>query len=1333
MAVFPPSEMVVSAVSRIDLHYCVRVIAAASCFLLLSLFSLHAQNEVMRTFTIPAGDAENSFRQFSTQAGVQFIYSADKVRNVRTRAVTGDLTPRQAIDQLLEGTPLIAVYDNKTGALTVDRRSPEAPRTSAPPESRVADKKRIRRAAKTGTFAEMDQTIVLSPFEVTEQHDHSYQAASTLAANRLNTKLRDVGTAVSVVTEQMLQDIGATSNETLLQYTTNSEVGNIYGNMANAGSGQLLDETPRFVNPNANTRIRGLAAADNTLDFFLTDIPWDSYNVSRIDMQRGPNAILFGLGSPAGIINAGTRQAGYKTKGSVEVRFDRFGSVRTTLDYNLVLLPEELSVRADLLHNDEKFQQKPAYQDDRRAYGTFRYEPGFLNHSSAHTTFRGNYEVGRVRMSRPRTLPPADNLTQWFQTGVTHGFTATGAPRDYNNLNKMGFNQLGLQNGAVAALGDPSLGQQASALPDGSPNPHYQPWLGGQFAAQYFSNPMAIFDNAGSSNVRYFTPAILTPRGLNADGTIDGNIAGLPPNSTLSSITTYRDFARKTFLPGAMFGFTKNVFITDPSIFDFYNNLMDGPNKKEWQNFKRYSLNLDQTFLDGDAGIQASHDQQHYDNGQLVLLQDKAQGFFIDVMQTFADGSINPNFGRPFIADTVGQNHTTSSDRKADRLTAFLKHDFAKDRPSSLFSRILGTQTFTGFFNSETRKTDFRTFQRYGTDLSYKDIIALNTSTLNFSDPQRVPFPVIYLGPSLINQSSAAGAKIPRPADEVVLKSGSIHVFDSTWAAPSGVNPGDPWTNTFYPVGNVLRTSTQSENPSNYRGWVNIPFNVMDSEQGNRDALTSQAMLNKLTVESQSLVYNGAFFDGALVGMYGWRHDIAKNYSYGTSRLPDGGPANLDPSVFKLPARYNDRIDAQSRTWSVVGHLTEFFPHNPLPFELSLFYNQSQNFAANPGRVGAYGENLGPPTGNTKDVGVMIATKDGNYSLRVNKYTSVLHNATSTAGANSFYLLQLFTDFQPLKNVYKYKIDGNVFDFSGTRGNDPTRWTWAPRQGQTVDQAAAEESASIGEWEKMLAQLPPAFLSAYRIDPNFVGRLTQAGAPAGFNLTEDSVSKGYEVEVFASPLPNLRLTANASKSEAIRTNQGEASFLNVINIIGDALNNTAAGLMRFDATAGSVNALNSWNNNFNAQWQAVKQQEGGLVPELRKWRFNAVANYEFKHGLLSGINVGTSYRWQDKVIIGWATKYIDAVGNPAENPQVAKAGLFDFSKPYWGPTESNVDLWIGYTRKLKHNLVFRTQLNVSNVGKGNYLIPITTQPDGTVAGARIAPTQVWRLSNTIEF
>jgi outer membrane receptor protein involved in Fe transport len=219
---------------------------------------------------------------------------------------------------------------------------------------------------------EQEEVLVLSPFEVSAEEDSGYSTATTLAGNRLNTELRDIGNAVTVINSQFLKDIGATSNETLLQYTVGTEVGNLQGNFAGTGDGSFLDESSRFVTPNQNTRVRGLAAADNTRDYFLSDIPWDGFNVDRVDLQRGPNSILFGQGSPAGIINVGLKQASYRNANEVGFQTDQFGSTRLTADFNRVILKDELAVRLMAVKEKESFQQDPAFEKDDRFMGSSR-------------------------------------------------------------------------------------------------------------------------------------------------------------------------------------------------------------------------------------------------------------------------------------------------------------------------------------------------------------------------------------------------------------------------------------------------------------------------------------------------------------------------------------------------------------------------------------------------------------------------------------------------------------------------------------------------------------------------------------------------------------------------------------------------------------------------------------------------------------------------------------------------------------------------------------------------------------------------------------------------
>lgn len=1216
----------------------------------------------------------------------------------------------------------------------------------APTSDQPTKPARVPTAAETAAAgaAAKDDAIVLSPFEVSGGGDTGYSAATTLAGNRLNTNLRDVGSAISVVTEQFLRDTGAFNNETLLQYTTNTEVGNIYGNMSGANNVQSTqtDETSKFVAPNMNTRVRGLASADNTMDFFLTDIPWDGYAVDRIDMQRGPNSILFGLGSPSGIINAGTKQASLsKNRGQIEARYGSFNSLRTSLDYNLVVVPKQLAIRLDALRNDENFQQKPAYSRDERIYGTIRYEPAFLNRSDfAHTTLRANYEHGHINSNRPRTVPPGDVITPFFYTGTASGFTATGDPFTYNNINRAGFDARGLNDGVITATQTPGRGEfPATYTVNGTTtvvnNPLYQPWLGGQFAAGYFGNPMAIFNGVGTG-----TPVQLanwepnTRNGLNSAGNIDGSIQGMY-FSRMSSLTIYRDWARKTNQPGAKFGLTRNLVITDPSVFDFYNNLIDGPNKSEWQNFHRFNLNLSQTFFKGDVGIEAAMDRQYFDNGQLVFMTDKGQALYIDPIKTMADGTANPNFGRPFIADSVGNNRVTFIDRNAERVTGFVQHDFAKGEHRNLFTRFIGRHILTGIYNKEERQSDSRRFFRYGTDLAYKDFAFGATSIQNFDSSNRAIYPVIYLGPSVAGATSASGLNIGRPQSEVTAVSGSIRIFDSTWAAPAGVNPSDPWTNTDFPVGFARRTSTQSENPANYKGWTTVPLKVIDSEAGNRDALTAEAQLTKSSVAAKAFVWNGYLWDGALVGMYGWRRDTSKAWSFSAVRTPatatTDGTFNLDPSVYHLPSAYRDRIDQDSTSWSIVAHLSKILPRERLPVDVSFFYNKSENFAASAGRVGVLNESLGPPRGNTTDKGIVISTKDGKYTFKYNRYVSRSQNA-STSAFNPFFLPTLFTNYTQQKNVYKYQIDGNVFNLSGTQGTDPNRWTWQPRAGQTPDQALADESASIVSWEKLVASVPKEFFTAYQINVNNVEALSSI-SPAGLTATESNLSRGEEYEFSATPIRSLRLTFNASKQVAFRSNIGPDSLTNVVNIINTALNNTPAGLMRSSSSGNATTALVDWNNNFYAQYAPVKFTESTAVPELRKWRANFIANYDFREGVLKNVNIGMGYRWQGKVIIGYKPDYFDFAGNKAANPQVATVWRPLYDQPYYGPAETNIDGWIGYKHQISKKVSWRVQLNVRNIGKGDYLIPVNVQPDGTPAAYRIAPVQTWSLTNTFDF
>ena len=1234
-------------------------------------------------------------------------------------------------------------------------------------------------AAPVAEEEDEGEMIVLTPFEVTASSEGTYTEGSTLAGNRLATDLRDLGNAVSVVNSQFLRDTGATDNQSLLQYTVGTEVGNVYGNYTGVGNGAFLDESSRFTQPNQNTRVRGLAAADNARDFFLTDVPWDGAIIDRVELQRGPQSTLYGMGSPAGVINSSSKQASYRNSASAEVRVGSFGSVRGVLDVNREIISDELAIRGVIMSEEEKFKQKPAFEEDTRYYAALRYEPGFLKKGSARTIIKANIEVGDVESNRPRSLPPMDLITPWFRTGTYTGtYKANGSYRDpatgnvvnvnagdtrvFQNLNRATFIPSQLQDDNT---GLPNHGQMRTNINGGDDNgrynPYYQPLLGN--FAQQFGGPMVYFDSDSAAvPTRYYTWEPTFRRGINSLGVIDNGIGGMPYQRP-GGIARNSNYAFGAGLPFSQFGVYKDWTLTDSSVFDFYNNLMDGPNKSEWQEFNVYNINLTQTFFNDKVGIEVVNTAENYRNGQLSLLAGDKQAIFIDVNSVYsdgtpsglngephADGTPNPNVGRAYLSDS-GQfgNNSYLSDRATTRATAFVTHDFAKENKSFL-PRLLGKHTVTAMWAEESQETDRRAWQRYGTNYDWDRWNSNpDSNVLKFTDNYNTPQTVIYLGDSLLNSPTASGAKLPRPKATHAITSGQIRAFDSTWNSTTN-HPAGYWFNNYYPVGDTRGDSTQSENPANYVGFRDVPLQVFDSEvmPGGRDFLTREARLTKYELTSKVLVWQGHLWDNALVGTFSWRNDQQDGWQVSRntdSANPSSGPVyryadgrlNLDPAVYRLPQDPTQSpIDEDSTSWMGVLHFNQV-PGlaklmEKLPVNVSFFYNESTNFQPAALRVDLYGESLAAPKGETTDMGILIQTKDGKYSFKVNNYETKVTNASSGAIGGAWFLGSSQAWAGNWVNRFQYNWQGDT-NAGAVAEPDPTNslYNYAPGfnpdgSSETQEQAAAREASVISAWRAWQASVDPRFYAAWGINLNDPTRGISAATPNGFTVTEDSNSEGWEFEASAQPVRNWRITLNGAQTKAQRTNVGGTAMREFVNAYQEALRSGPGGvgdLRIWWGGAGNETTLQQWNNNIGTEWAQRALQEGTDVPELREWRWNLINTYDFSTGWMKNVSIGGAIRYQSDVVIGY---------EPIPGATAAEVS-FNLDDPYMGPSETDFDLWVGYWRKLGDKVTWNIQLNLRNLGNGNDLIPITTQPDGSAAGYRIKPPQTWTLTNTFKF
>ena len=80
-------------------------------------------DESKQAFDIPEGLAIDSIKQVAHQSGVDIVLDPRGARTVKTPAIFGSYSPRQALELLLAGTPLVVIQDKEKTAFAVRRES----------------------------------------------------------------------------------------------------------------------------------------------------------------------------------------------------------------------------------------------------------------------------------------------------------------------------------------------------------------------------------------------------------------------------------------------------------------------------------------------------------------------------------------------------------------------------------------------------------------------------------------------------------------------------------------------------------------------------------------------------------------------------------------------------------------------------------------------------------------------------------------------------------------------------------------------------------------------------------------------------------------------------------------------------------------------------------------------------------------------------------------------------------------------------------------------------------------------------------------------------------
>ena len=213
-----------------------------------------------------------------------------------------------------------------------------------------------------------------------ERSEYGVRAIST--ATKTNTDIRNIPQALTVISESQIEDQQLRSIADLLMFVPG----------ATPGTGE------------SNRDQITLRGNNTTADFFVDgirdDVQYfrDFYNIDRVEVLKGPNAMIFGRGGGGGIVNRVTKRSSLNPYRELIGSGDSFGGLRLTGDFDQPLAPT-VGVRVNAMYeNGDSFRRHV----DLERYGV---NPTLGAMVGPNTRIDVAYEYLRDRRTTDRGLP----------------------------------------------------------------------------------------------------------------------------------------------------------------------------------------------------------------------------------------------------------------------------------------------------------------------------------------------------------------------------------------------------------------------------------------------------------------------------------------------------------------------------------------------------------------------------------------------------------------------------------------------------------------------------------------------------------------------------------------------------------------------------------------------------------------------------------------------------------------------------------------------------------------------------------------------------------------
>jgi catecholate siderophore receptor len=222
---------------------------------------------------------------------------------------------------------------------------------------------------------------------VTVMESPGYVLQTTSSATKTLTPLRDIPQSITVVTQELMRNQLMMSIGDVVRY--------VPGVVAHQGENNRDQVVIRGNNSSADFFVNGVR--DDTQYFR------DLYNLERVEVLKGPNAMIFGRGGGGGVVNRVTKEAGFMPLREIALTGGSFSNKRIAGDYNRSWR-DMAAIRLNSIYENSN-----SFRDfvNLERYGV---SPTATFMPSAFTKFTVSYEFFRDGRTADRGIPSYQGL-----------------------------------------------------------------------------------------------------------------------------------------------------------------------------------------------------------------------------------------------------------------------------------------------------------------------------------------------------------------------------------------------------------------------------------------------------------------------------------------------------------------------------------------------------------------------------------------------------------------------------------------------------------------------------------------------------------------------------------------------------------------------------------------------------------------------------------------------------------------------------------------------------------------------------------------------------------